>query len=189
MTETPVLKRLFTVEEFHQMAEAGLFGEDDRLELLDGEIVQMPPIGRRHASCVARLTELFGERCRPVAIVNVQNPLVLSGGTELYPDIALLVRRSDFYSESLPQAGDVLLVVEVADTTGDYDRRIKVPLYARAGVAEVWVVDLRERAVDVYTHPAGDAYRTRRRVEPGELLAIPGIADQNVAVDEVLPPS
>ena len=184
--EAQVLRRVFSVDEFHRMAEAGVLAEDDRLELLDGEIVQMAPIGSRHAGCVARLSDSFWERCRAIAIVNVQNPLVLSGQTELYPDIALLKRRPDFYSQSVPQPGDVLLVVEVAETSGDYDRRIKVPRYARAGVPEVWVVDLRDRAIDVYRRAGGDEYREHRRVGPGESLMIPGVPDQRIAVDEVL---
>jgi Uma2 family endonuclease len=110
----------------------------------------------------------------------------LDEGTELYPDIALLERRPDFYSQSHPHPGDVRLVVEVADTTGEYDRRVKVPRYARAGVPEVWVVDLRARAIDVYRQPAGDEYRDERRAGPGESLAIPGVRDQRLAVDDVL---
>ena len=184
--EAQVLRREFSVDEFHRMADAGVFAEDDRLELLDGEIVRMTPIGSRHAGCVDRLNELFWERCRAVAIVHVQNPLVLSKQTEFYPDIALLKRRPDFYSQSLPQASDVLLVVEVAETTGNYDRRIKVPRYARADIPEVWVVDLRDRAIDVYRQAEGDEYRGQRRVGPGQSLAIPGVPDQRVAVDEVL---
>ncbi len=185
--EAQVLKRLFNVDEFHQMAEAGVFGEVDRLELLDGEIVQMTPIGSRHAACVARLSDLFWEKCRANAIVNVQNPLVLHEGTELYPDITLLKRRADFYSQSLPQPGDVLLVVEVADTTGNYDRGVKVPRYARAGIPEVWVVDLRERAVDVYRQPSGDLYREQGRLQPGDSLEIPLVLrGQAVGVDDVL---
>lgn len=184
--ETQVLRRAFTVDEFHRMAEAGVLAEDDRLELLDGEIVQMTPIGSRHAGCVSRLSEWFGQRLHAVAIVSVQNPVVLSQHTELYPDIALLKRRPDFYSASHPQPGDVLLVVEVADTTGDYDRRVKVPRYARAGIPEVWVVDLRERAIDVYREAAGGEYRKHHRVGSGQSLVIPGVADQRIAVGDVL---
>jgi Uma2 family endonuclease len=184
--EAPVLKRVFRVDEFHRMADGGVFAEDDRLELLDGEIVRMTPIGSRHAGCVARLSDLLWERCRAVAIVNVQNPLVLSEQTEFYPDIALLKRRPDFYSQSHPQPGDVLLVVEVADTTADYDRRIKVPRYARAGIPEVWVVDLRDRAIDVYRQAEGEQYREQRRVGPGESLAIPGVSVQRIAFEDVL---
>ena len=186
--EAEVLKRLFSVDEFHQMAEAGVFAEDDRLELLDGEIVRMTPIGSRHSGCVARVSELLWERCRASAIVNVQNPLVLSEGTECYPDIALLQRRGDFYTTSHPGPGDVLLVIEVADTTGDYDRRVKVPRYARAGIPEVWVIDLREGAVDVYVGASKGEFRVQRKLRAGESLTIPGARDPQLAVDDILTP-
>ncbi|MBI4265893.1 MAG: Uma2 family endonuclease [Acidobacteria bacterium] len=184
--DAQVLKRLFSVDEFHQMAEAGAFGEDDRLELLDGEIVQMTPIGSRHAACVNRLNEAFSERCRASAIVHVQNPLTLGEGTEFYPDIALLQRRADFYSQSHPRAADVLSIVEVADTTGDYDRRVTVPRYARAGVPEVWVVDLHVRIVDIFRQVQAGAYRDERHVGPGESLSIPGVPGQQIAVADIL---
>lgn len=184
--EAHVLKRLFTVDEFHQMAQAGVLREDDRVELLEGEIVRMTPIGSRHAACVARLTEVFVKRCRAAAIVNVQNPMVLSSGTELYPDITLLERRADFYSGALPTPLDVLLVVEVADTTGDYDRGIKVPLYARAGIPEVWIVDLREGCIDVYRGPAAGEYGEQSRGVPGESLPIPRIEGEHLQVSDVL---
>jgi Uma2 family endonuclease len=184
--ETQVLRRAFTVDEFHRMAEAGVFAEDDRLELVDGEIVQMTPIGSRHAGCVDRLNDWFGQRLSGKAIVRVQNPVLLGEQTEFYPDIALLKRRPDFYSESHPQPGDVLLVIEVADTTGDYDRRVKVLRYARAGIPEVWVVDLRERAIDVYREAAGGEYREHQRVGVGQSLVIPGVSDQRIAVGDVL---
>jgi len=184
--ETPVLKRLFTVDEFHQMAEGGVFGEDDRLELLDGEIVQMTPIGSQHAACVKQLNEWFVRHVGVDVIVGVQDPVVLDEGNELYPDIALLRRQPDFYNRSHPRPSDVLLVVEVADTTGDYDRRVKVPRYARAGIPEVWVVDLRARVIDVHAGPVAGEYRDPRRVGPGESLAVPGVSGQQLAVAEIL---
>ncbi len=185
-TDVKVVRRRFTVDEFHRMGEAGILDEDDRLELLDGEIVEMTPIGSRHAACVMRVSDVFWQRARAVAIVNVQNPVVLSERTELYPDTVLLKRRADFYSESHPQPTDVLLLVEVADTTGRYDRRVKVPRYAAAGIPEVWVIDLRARAIDVYRRPAAEGYAEHERVGPGQSLSIPQIAGQRVAVDEVL---
>ncbi len=184
--EVEVRKHLFTVEEFHRMAEAGIFGEDDRLELVDGVIVEMSAIGSPHAACVRRLSDLFWQRARTVAIVDVQNAVILSERTELYPDLALLKERADFYSKSHPRPGDVLLVVEVADTTLRYDRRIKVPRYARAGIPEVWVVDLHARAIDVYRRPAADGYGEHQHVGPTQSLPIPGVPDQRVAVEEVL---
>jgi len=184
--EVEVRKRLFTVDEFHRMGEAGILGEDDRLELLDGEIVEMTPIGTRHAACVRRFNHLFSRRAGAVAIVDVQNPVILSERTELYPDLVLLKQRADFYGESHPRPADVLLVVEVADTTRRYDRRVKVPRYARAGVPEVWVVDLQEGAIDIYRQPGPEGYAEHLRVGPGESLSIPGATDQRIAVEEVL---
>ena len=184
--EMALLKRPFTVDEFHRMAEAGVFGEDDRLELLDGEIVCMTAIGSRHAACVKRLNELLGQRVQESAIVGVQDPVVLAGDTELYPDVALLRRRPDFYSQSHPRPADVLLVIEVADTSAPYDRGVKLPRYARAGIPEVWVVDLQERVVDVYQRPAGEKYLHHERLKPGHTIAISQVPDRQLAVADVL---
>jgi Uma2 family endonuclease len=181
-----VVRRLFTVEEFHQIAEGGIFREDDRLELVDGEIVEMTPVGRQHAACVKRVNEWCVTRVQASAIVSVQDPIVLNDRTELYPDLALLARRDDFYSDSHPGPADVLLVIEVADTTGRYDRGV-VPRYARAGIAEVWVVDLPARAIDVYRQPSGDAYRDTIRAVPGDVLEIPCTPGHRIGVDEILP--
>ncbi len=186
--EAEVLKRLFTLDEFHQMTEAGVFRDDDRLELLDGEIVRMTPIGSPHAGCVMRLNEWFTYRVQARAIVSVQGPLDVDETTEFYPDLALLKRRPDFYTQSHPGPGDVLLVIEVADTTGHHDRKVKVPHYARAGVPEVWVVDVNENVVDAYSRPSRGEYRGHRRVRAGESLAISGVGDHEIAVSEILNP-
>ncbi len=132
-----VARRMFTTDEFHRMAAAGILSEDDRVELIDGEIVQMSPIGSPHASCVDRLTALFVRRFGRRAIIRVRNPIVLSRHSEPQPDLAVLKLRTDFYAEKHPGPSDVLLVVEVADTSADYDRLTKVALYARAGIPEV----------------------------------------------------
>ncbi len=129
-----LLRRPFTVAEYHRMAEAGVLGEDDRVELLEGEIVQMTPIGSRHAACVARLTHLFVDRLQGRAQVNVQNPVHLSERSEPQPDLALLRPRPDFYARAHPGPADVLLLVEVAETSSDVDWTVKIPLYAGAGV-------------------------------------------------------
>src|SRR5438552_12280642 len=153
-----VRRRRFTVEEYHRMAEAGILSEDDRVELIEGEIVQMSPIGPRHSACVDRLNALFTSRLRRRAIVRVQNPIVLSRWTEPQPDLTLLRPRADFYAERHPGPADVLLAVEVAETSGVYDRGTKLALYARARIPEVWLVDVR-----------GD----RRRLVRGQRLPSP----------------
>ncbi len=178
--------RLFNVSEYNLMSEAGIFTEDERVELIEGEIVAMSPIGRYHAACVKRLNLLLGERVGRTAIVSVQDPIRLGDYSEPEPDVALLKPHEDFYAQELPSPTDVLLLVEVADTTLAYDRNVKVPLYARAGIPEVWLVNLTEAVIEVYSEPAGGAYQQRRRVERGQSLSLYGVFDAPVRVDDIL---
>ncbi|WP_117238450.1 Uma2 family endonuclease [Thermus sediminis] len=164
-----------SLEEFHRMVEAGIFPEDLRLELVEGDLVEMSPIGKRHAAKVNRLLALFAPLLhRREALLSPQNPLVV-GNSELYPDLALLKPRSDFYEERLPEAQDTLLVVEVAETTLDYDLKVKVPLYAKAGVPEVWVVDLGGKRVLAHRRPEGEGYGKVQTLGPGEVLTFMGV--------------
>ena len=163
-----------SLEEFHRMVEAGVFPEDSRLELVEGDLVEMSPIGKRHAAKVAKLTALFGPLVPQKAILFVQSPLVV-GNSELYPDLALLKPRPDFYEERLPEAQDALLVVEVAETSLRHDLGVKVPLYASAGVPEVWVVDLEGGQVLVHREPKGEGYREVRTLGPGDTPAFMGV--------------
>lgn len=171
--------RLFTTDEYHRMGTAGILSTHDRVELIGGQVVRMSPIGIRHASCVDRLTALFAARLGKRAIVRVQNPIVLSRMTEPQPDLALLRPREDFYAERHPHPADVLLVVEVTDSSRAYDREVKLPLYARAGIPEAWVIDLGRGVLEVSRKPALRAYRERRELRRGErvaLLAFPRLA-------------
>lgn len=166
-----ILRRRFTVEEYYLMAKAGILGGDDRVELIDGEIVEMPPIGSPHASSVMRLIQLFFQQVGSRALVNAQNPVRLEEHSEPQPDIALLRPRNDFYAAAHPGPQDVLLLIEVADTSVDYDRQVKAPLYARAGITEYWLVDLAGQRIEVYRAPAAGEYRQVRLVRQGERLA------------------
>ena len=159
-------RRRFTLEEYRRMGAAGILDEDERVELIEGEIVEMTPIGWLHASVVARITmlfvTLFGER----AIVWVQNPLALPRQvSEFQPDLALLKPRPDFYRGKQVEPGDAFLVVEVMDSSVAHDRQVKLPIYARGGVAEVWLVDVNESTVEVYRRPAVAGYRDRRLID------------------------
>jgi Uma2 family endonuclease len=185
-TAVKLQRHLFTVEEYHRMAEAGIFGEDDRVELLDGEIVEMTPIGSRHAACVDRLTHLLVEQVRGRAIVRVQNPIRLGQHSEPQPDLALLKPRSDFYAEAHPGAEDVLLVVQVAESSADSDRAVKVPLYARAGIPEVWLVDLAGVKIEVYREPMPHGYQDVRTVRGGQRLSPHTLPDLDLAAEAVL---
>ncbi len=180
-----VQRRLFTVEEYHRMAEAGILSEDDRVELIEGELIAMSPIGSRHAAAVARLTALLS-RIGGWGIVWVQNPVRLGPHSEPQPDVALLRYRPDFYASAHPGPEDVLLIVEVAETSADYDRTVKIPLYARHGIPEAWLVDLTEEHVEIYRQPGPEGYRGRRIARRGETVSpilIPGLT---VAIEEIL---
>ena len=168
------------VDDYHRMGETGILGGDDRVELIDGDVIDMAPIGQDHAGTVDVLTRALVMACGERAIVRVQNPLRLDRLNELQPDVAILRPREDFYRRGDPPGpADVLLVVEVADSSLRYDRRVKLPLYARAGIGEVWIVDLRRRMVDVHRVPAGDGYATVEAHGPEETVTLalaPGIA-------------
>ena len=178
------LKRRFTVEEFHRMRQAGVLSEDDRVELIDGEVVTMTPIGPRHASCVRRLIAVLSPLVGDAAIVDAQTPLLLGEYAEPQPDVVLLKPRPDFYRQAHPGPSDALLVIEVADTSAT--RTLKVPLYARAGIAELWVINLSEGLVEVYCQPAGGEYGEHVAAGRGTSLPVPGLGTLQVAVDAVL---
>lgn len=180
-------RRKFSVEEYYRMAEAGIFTEDDRVELIEGEIVEMTPIGGRHAACVNRLNALLVREAGDAAIVSVQNPVRLSERIEPQPDLTLLRPRDDFYAEGHPTPKDVLLVMEVSDTTLSYDREVKIPLYARSGIPEVWVVDLISGAeILAYSRPVGGAYEAVSRAAHGEPIASRTIPGLTLSVDDIL---
>jgi Uma2 family endonuclease len=178
--------RLFTVREYQQMAEAGILTKDDRVELIKGEIVKMSPVGRRHAACVKRLIRLFSQRLGERAIVGAQDPVELSEESQPQPDLTLLQPREDFYESGHPKPGDILLIVEVADTTVEADRQVKIPLYASAGIPEVWLVDINEGCVEVYRHPSGEGYGEVLKCRRGESAVVGAFADVSFTVDEVL---
>jgi Uma2 family endonuclease len=174
----------FTVHDYHRMAEAGILTEDDRVELIDGEIVEMSPIGWQHALCVTLLTQLLSTHLGVDALVSVQNPVRLSEHHEPEPDISVL--KPDYGSRT-PAPDDLILLMEVVDTALSYDRGRKLPLYARAGIPEAWIVDLQVEALERHTDPSGGAYRITMRVGRGkeiESLALPGLV---LRVDEVVP--
>jgi Uma2 family endonuclease len=141
------------VEEYHKMGEAGIFHEDMRIELIEGELIDMAPIGSLHAATVNDLVAQLSHGVAGVAIVSVQNPIVLAPSAEPQPDIALLRSRQDSYRSALPGAADILLLIEVADSSASYDRQVKIPLYARHGIPEVWLVDLQQKRLQAYRNP------------------------------------
>jgi Uma2 family endonuclease len=179
-------RRQFTTAEYHRLLESGILTEDDRVELLDGEIIKMAPIGPGHAGCVNRLAELLRDKTQKLAIVSVQNPVELNEYSEPQPDIALLRRRADFYAKAHPSPEDVLIAIEVADTTAQGDREAKIPAYARAGISESWLVDLPNNRIEVHSQPAGGIYQEVRITSRGQKVASSAVPQIKLKVDDIL---
>jgi Uma2 family endonuclease len=182
---TEARKRLFTVEEFHRMGEAGILDDDARLELLGGEIFEMPPIGSHHQGDVDALSDglrALGDR----VIVRVQGPVVLDDLSEPLPDLLVLRRRDDFYRNGHPRPEDVLLIAEVADTSLRRDRHDKFPRYAAAGIPEAWLLDVTGRLLEVHRDPLPDGYRAIAVHRPGESVSPLAFPDLVLDVAEIL---
>jgi Uma2 family endonuclease len=175
----PLTRHRFTADEYHQMAEAGVLRDDDRVELIEGEIVDMTPIGPRHGAVVNRLNHALARACGERAIVQIQGSIRLGLHSEPQPDVALLRPRPDYYESALPGPESVLLLIEVGDTSLAYDRGVKLPLYARAGIRETWLVDLEASRVEVHLEPGPEGYRRSETRGPGDRLApmaLPGVS-------------
>ena len=155
-----IQKHRLTVEEYHRMGEAGILGPQDRVELIEGEIIDMSPIGSNHAGTVNYLNQVLFAALQENAIISPQNPIILNDRNEPEADIVLLKPRKDFYRQSHPTPNDVLLIIEVADTSLRYDSEIKIPLYARYGIPEVWIVDLENNQLTKYLSPNDDHYES-----------------------------
>lgn len=181
-----LVRRRFSIDDYYRMAESGVIAPDERTELLDGQVVCQMPINARHAGCVKRLNQILSRRVADRAIVGVQDPVRLGPFSEPQPDIALLRPREDSYDRSHPRPEDVLLLIEVADSSLDLDRRVKMPLYAAAGIAEVWLMDLANDAVEVYRDPDARGFRQLRRLGRGSSLNALLLPDLQVDIDEVL---
>jgi Uma2 family endonuclease len=181
----PAQRHRLTVAEYYRMAEAGIFTEDDRVELIEGEILDMSPIGTVHTSVVKRLNSIFTRNVGMRAIVSVQDPIRLNPHSEPQPDIALLRYREDFYRGAHPGPEDILLLVEVADSSLRYDLDVKLPLYARHGIPEVWIVDLEHRRLEVYRRPAEETYLEKHCPRRDEALAPEGLAECKVEPGEL----
>ena len=176
LSRHPVSRHRITLEDYHRLGQAGILGEDDRIELLDGQLVDMSPIGPRHALAVDALTRLLVMAVAGRATVRVQNPIELDATTEPQPDIALVWQPWRGYPDAHPQPADVFLLVEVADSSLELDRGAKLELYARAGIREFWIVDVTTNSVLVHRRPRGDGYELVTKIEPPGVLEIEDLA-------------
>lgn len=180
-----ITRRPFTVAEYARMRETGILAEDDRVELLDGEVRLMSPIGPLHAAIVKRLNTLLTRVLPDTVILSVQDPIQLNDYSEPQPDLAILQYRADFYAQAHPVADDVLLVIEVSDTTVDYDRDEKLPRYATANIQEAWLVDVNHFTVEQYLQPRNGKYLMKQLVERGDTITSRSIATLQLDIDRL----
>ncbi len=181
-----VPKHRFTVDEYYRMAKAGILDEDSRVELIEGQIVDTPPIGAGHADAVDEFAEVFVLRFSDVARVRSQNPIRLDTYNEPQPDVALLRRPAERYRTTHPTPEDVLLMVQVADSTLAEDRAVKMPLYARFGIREAWLVDIPHSVVHVYRDPAPDGYGVVQTLRRGDRVAPLAFPERELEIAELL---
>lgn len=179
-------RKLFTVAEYHQMIETGVLKQDDRVELLNGEILEMSPIGPQHAACVKRMNALLSEKTRRRAVVSVQDPITLSDYSEPQPDLAILNPRDDFYANAHPTPLDVQLLIEVADSTVETDRRNKIPTYAFAGIPETWLIDLVRDIIEIHSNPFKGVYQEVRIIQRGQRIVSQALPQIKLKADDVL---
>lgn len=186
MDTLALVRKHFTVDEYQQIADAGVFNEDDRFELLKGEIIQMSPLGPQHAACVDRLNRILQRLVQDRAIVRVQNPIRLGEYSQPQPDVTLVQPRDDFYAGGHPEPEDILLLVEVSEPSLNYDRDVKLPLYAQAGISEVWLVALHPQVVEVYRAPSEYGFGEKQTFRRGETVAPLLLPEAGLAVDVML---
>lgn len=181
-----VARRRFTVAEYNQMTEAGILTKYDRVELINGEIIEMSAINSRHAAAVKRLGRFLNRRIGEAALVGVQDPIQLDDYSEPEPDVSLVKLRDDFYAQAHPTPQDVLLIIEVAESSAVRDRVVKMPAYANALISELWIVDLQADFIEVYAQPANGAYQSIRKVRRGETLSPQALPKLVLKADEIL---
>ena len=175
-----IKRRQITVDEYYRMGEVGLIAPDERVELIEGEIIDMAPIGSDHASFVIQLTNLLVNAVQDKGFVSVQNPIRLSNRSEPEPDFAILKPRADVYRKQLPTAADTLLLIEVSNTSERYDREIKIPLYAAHGIPEVWLISIEQKSLSIYRTPAGDRYQHEQTSSTPGLVALSALPEVSV---------
>lgn len=180
-------RRRFTVDEYYKMAEAGILAPDEKVELLAGEIIEMAAIGSKHAYCVTQFAEEFFSQLGKRITVRVQNPVRLASGNEPEPDIAIAYRKSDGYVSQHPGPEDIVLLIEVADSTVGFDRRHKLPIYAMHGIPEVWLGDINARSVEVHDDPIAGGYARMRVLGMDAILTLAVFPEVEISVSDVMP--
>lgn len=179
-------KHYFNVKEYYRMLEVGLLSEDDRVELIEGEIIELSPIDSAHGGTVKRLSSFLHSKLGDDVIVSVQDPVRLDDFSEPQPDLAVLKPRKDFYSTSHPTPQDVLIVIEVSDSSLEYDRGVKLPLYARARIPEAWLIVLAKKTIEIHSQPKNGKYQKVQGVKPGKALRSPTVPAISCKVEDLV---
>ena len=179
-------RRQFTLGQYHQMIATGVLPEGDRVELIEGEILEMAAIGSKHTAQVKRLNRLLSSRLDESILISIQDPIELGPRSEPEPDVALLRWRADYYVASHPQAADVYLIIEVADSTVEFDREVKGPLYARSGIVECWLIDVSAETITLYRLPTPDGYQHVEICRRGMAIVVAALPDLGFTVDQIL---
>lgn len=165
-------RRLIGVDEYHKMIEIGILTEKDRVELINGEILIMSPIGSEHTACVKRINMVFNKTFGDKAIIGIQDPVTIRPNSEPEPDISVLKLKKDFYADKHPSPNDVIFLVEVADSTLSFDKEIKLEIYAEGGIPEYWVVNLKKKMIEVHLNPVGKKYKNIDMFSAGETIKV-----------------
>ncbi len=179
--------RLFTIDDYFAMAEAGILGPEERVELIDGVVITMPPIGNPHNASVDKSNRNLVISVGTRGIVRTQGSIALNDRSMPQPDLVLLREREDFYVSQRVGPQDILLLIEVSDSSACYDRNVKLPRYAEAGIPEVWLAILPEQVIEVHTEPAGGRYTQMRTFRPGDAISPGCFPDIALPVSEILP--
>jgi Uma2 family endonuclease len=176
----------FTVDDYYRMIDLGMIKNVERAEIIEGELIKRMPIGNRHAACVKRLDELLRDELGKTVTYSVQDPITLDQFNEPQPDIALLKRRDDFYGGKTPLAEDVLLLIEVSDSTLDYDRNRKIPLYAKHEISEVWLINLLKGTIEMHYQPLEYSFNIVKVFRRGETVQSEALPNLSLEVDKIL---
>ncbi|MEL6458422.1 MAG: Uma2 family endonuclease [Cyanobacteria bacterium J06621_15] len=187
-TETTIELRLWTVKEYHRMAEAGIFDEDERVELLEGKIIWMSAIGTAHRSAVGRTNKYLQKHLGDKAWVSIQDPIQLDDYSEPEPDIAVVKIDQLDYADHHPTPDEVYLVIEVADTTFKKDSETKGKAYAAAGIIDYWVLDVIKRQLHVFREPSENGYKSEVILKDNDVVSALNFSDLNIDISEMLPP-
>jgi len=179
-------ERLITVEEYYRMAEVGILGPDEKVELINGKIINMSPIGSKHAYCVKQLNKIFIALFGDTHTIGIQDPIRLSDLSEPEPDLSLALGPDSKYIESHPSPSDILLLIEVADSSVDEDRDVKIPLYASSGIPECWIVNIPENKIEVYKSPKHNTYQLKEEYLPGQSISLQNLK-ATIQVNQILP--